>query len=351
MKWIFCFLFFFSFLTACQNEVASTEKTIKITTLHTGSEASFRGIASIGAEVVWLGGSKGTLLQSSDAGSTWQQQELPDSDSLDFRDIECLSTTSILVMSAGSGMNSRIYKTENNGKDWKTVLINTKEKAFFNGLDFWNMQSGILVSDAIDDKLYVLSTQNGGKTWQRIGEASLPKLKATEYGFAASGTGIVTANTDQIWIATGGDKARVFQSKDKGKSWTVRSTPMASGNASSGIFSISFRDSLNGIAVGGDYERPDATVVTLIRTVDGGKSWTAITGDNLLGHKACVQYLGDKAYLVVGRTGVLWSKDDGEHWEVLTKDPYYTIAYDTLSQVGYIAGPEGRAARVELVVH
>lgn len=353
MKWTFYLLCYsvICFLGACQNEETSLEKAIKITPLETGSKASFRGIASIGAETVWLGGSNGTLLKSINGGTSWQQQHLPDADALDFRDIECLNAETVLVMSAGSGMDSRIYRTEDSGENWQTVLINTKEKAFFNGLDFWNASAGVLVSDAIDDKLYVLSTQNGGETWQRIGEVSLPKLKTTEYGFAASGTGIITANAKYIWMATGGDKARIFQSKDKGKSWTVRSTPMASGNESSGIFSISFRDSLNGIAVGGDYQAPNAGVVTLIRTADGGKSWSAITGGNLLGHKACVQYLGNNTYLAVGRTGVIWSKDDGVQWEMLTKDPYYTITFDTLSQIGYIAGPEGRAAKVELVSH
>ena len=351
MQYTIAFPTFFLFLLfcSCQQNEAPPEYDLKITPLESTTAASFRGIASLGAQTVWVAGTNGTVLKSVDGGTSWTSMRLPDADSLDFRDIAILTKEETLIMSAGSEMKSRIYKTEDSGKTWRTVLINTKEKAFFNGLDFWNTESGFLVSDPIDEQLYVLKSDNAGESWTRVGAATLPKLEAIEYGFAASGTGIVARSNGQLWIATGGDKARVFRSIDVGKSWAVRSTPMANGNNSSGIFSLSFRDSLNGIAVGGDYQNPDAKVATIIRTMDGGKNWEAIPND--LGHKACVQHLGDTYYLAAGRTGLIWSKDDGNTWIELTEEAYYTIAFDLDSRTGYLAGPEGRVAKIELVLH
>ncbi len=41
----------------------------------------------------------------------------------------------------------------------------------------------------------------------------------------------------------------------------------------SGIFSLDFSDLLNGIAVGGDYTRPEAIQGTAAFTSNGGKTW------------------------------------------------------------------------------
>jgi photosystem II stability/assembly factor-like uncharacterized protein len=83
------------------------------------------------------------------------------------------------------------------------------------------------------------------------------------------------ASVDQnIWFATGGKVARVFQSADRGKTWEVFTTPILHGPESAGIFSIVFRDALHGIIAGGDYKHPDDDGPNLAFTEDGGKTWT-----------------------------------------------------------------------------
>src|SRR5206468_8034825 len=79
-----------------------------------------------------------------------------------------------------------------------------------------------------------------------------------EGAFAASGTAI-TALGNNIWFGTGGPKARVFHSADRGQTWTVSDTPIMHGEASQGIFSIAFRDATRGVIVGGDYKQPTKT--------------------------------------------------------------------------------------------
>ena len=334
-------------LFSCACTPQEKEVSIEITPLECGWKASFRGIASKGKKI-WLGGNNGTLLHSENSGKAWTKVQLPGADSLDFRDIAILDDQQILALSIGNGQDSRIYKSKDAGATWRTVLINQKEAAFFNGFDFWDATSGILVSDPIDEKPYLLQTANAGESWSRIDKTGLPQLSTQEYGFAASGTGVCVLDSAYIWIATGGDKARVFHSENGGKSWLAKSTPMASGNASSGIFSIDFRDAQNGIGVGGDYQDPEAKVVNIIRTEDGGSSWTAVNSDTPFGQKSCVQHLTDEIYIATGRTGVIWTKDDGLSWQKLSDQPYYTISYDATQNIGFLAGPEGNVARFEL---
>ena len=85
----------------------------------------------------------------------------------------------------------------------------------------------------------------------------------SEGGFAASGTSIAVSGKDLAWIGTGGaERARIFLSQDGGENWRAMNTPIISGAASRGVFSISFKDDMYGVAVGGDYK----TIKTILLT-------------------------------------------------------------------------------------
>ncbi|MEZ4762372.1 MAG: hypothetical protein R3C26_03920 [Calditrichia bacterium] len=142
---------------------------------------------------------------------------------------------------------------------------------------FWDAQNGIAFSDPVDGKLLLIRTADGGKTWREFAPDELPATIEGEYAFAASGTCVSVFGENNVWIATGGTAARVFTSTNRGQSWQVFDTKMRSGAPSQGIFSLAFRDALNGVAVGGDYQQPEQPGNTLLRTTDGGKSWQ-ITG-------------------------------------------------------------------------
>jgi photosystem II stability/assembly factor-like uncharacterized protein len=96
-----------------------------------------------------------------------------------------------------------------------------------------------------------------------------------EGAFAASNSCLTVQGKGNVWFATGGAKvARVFRSNDRGKTWQVAETPMHPANASSGIFSLVFTDAKNGIAVGGDYQKPEGSdLPNMLLTHDGGSIW------------------------------------------------------------------------------
>ncbi len=335
--------FVLSCLTSLLLPVLAHAQQVNLRESNTDTMASLRGVAVAGKNEAWVTGSAGSVMRTSDSGRTWQRIDVPGSAELDFRDVEIPATDSVLLMAAGPGSASQVLRSSDAGKTWKVVLQNTNPQGFFDGMDFdASGRHGLLYGDPIQGRLDLYVTHDGGETWRPTGLSGRPVLSEGEYGFAASGTG-VTIVGEMAYVATGGSQARVWRSADWGQSWQVAETPVRSGNESSGIFSIAFRDSKNGLVVGGDYTQPERSERNIARSGDGGKTWEPLPAV-MLEHKACLRSLGKSAYVACGRTGVAVSWDGGQTWNNVTGGGYYTVAVDSNSRVAYLAGSEGRVA-------
>lgn len=313
-----------------------------------GDSPSIRGISVLNEKTVWVSGSGGFCATSGDGGNTWQILPVPGADSLDFRDIQTFEGGITYLMSAGSGDKSRIYKTEDNGKNWILQHQNSYPEGFYCSMAFWDAQNGIVFSDPVDGKFIILKTVDGGKNWLEIPPENIPPAIDGEYAFAASGTCLITEGESNAWIGSGGAAARVFRSTDKGETWEVAETPFVSGNQSSGIFSLVFKDSQTGIAVGGDYQQPDKANANLAITSDGGRTWKSVEYSDKLAYRSCVFYFPNpfSNYLIaVGKTGSDYSTDNGVTWNTLSDTGYYTLSFAQSGLSGWAAGSDGRVAK------
>ncbi|MEO2011952.1 MAG: hypothetical protein ABGX22_25010 [Pirellulaceae bacterium] len=335
--------------TDCNRASGQVQRdTIRITPQTSGVDASFRGLAVRSMKEAWITGSKGTVIRTLDGGRTWNPIVVPGANDLDFRDVEVLPDGTVVLMSIGSGNASRILRSTNAGTAWKTVLTNAEPNGFFDGMTFTqDGRNGLLFGDPINGRMDMYRTDDHGVTWRRVAERLRPPLEKGEYGFAASGTGVVMMGKS-IWIATGGSVARVLHSADDGATWKAHTTPVRSGNESSGIFSIDFVDPRTAVVVGGNYLRPEVDRDNIARSIDGGITW-AIVPSVRMPHKACVRSLGKGRLLTCGRTGVAFSSDAGLTWEQITTDSYFTLAVDKDSATGFLAGRDGHVARFDLV--
>lgn len=308
----------------------------------TDVDASLRGIAVVDEDEAWVSGSDGVVLHTTDRGSKWSMVSIPNAGDLDFRDVAALRNGVVLLLSAGPGDRSRVFRSTDGGKSWTTPLVNRDAAGFFNAFTFADSQNGILVGDPIDEHMDVYRTRDGGVSWRR---ERGPHLEQGEYGFAASGTSVAAYGSSHLWIATGGAIARVFRSENSGTTWAPCHTPVAQGNESSGIFSVAFRDPRHGVIVGGDYKNPDADGGNVARTADGGQTWTLAGPRGEIPHKACVRHLAESSWLTVGRTGIAVSHDDGASWQHVSRESFYTFDVHAESRTGWMAGSDGRVAR------
>lgn len=306
------------------------------------TDADFRGLSVVSPKVAWVSGTKGTFGRTTDAGKTWVVGTVPDAGTLDFRDVEAFGDATAYLMSAGPGDGSRIYKTTDGGKSWKLQFKNAEPKAFFDAIAFWDEAHGLAFSDPVDGRFLLIATDDGGKTWNPLPEKSRPKSLPKEGAFAASGTCLVTHGKNDVWFCTGGAKvARLFHSTDRGKSWTVRESPLAAGVDSAGVFSAAFRDRDHGVIVGGDYRQPDATTATAAVTGDGGKTWGRI--EKPLPFRSAVAWAKDR-WVAVGTSGSDVSTDDGATWKPLDREKYNAVAFAVTGD-GWAVGPNGRIAK------
>jgi photosystem II stability/assembly factor-like uncharacterized protein len=311
-----------------------------------GVTARLRGVSAVSERVAWASGSGATVLRTSDGGATWNKLSVT-SEQLDFRDIDAIDAQTAYVLSIGNGPASRIYKTTDAGATWTRQFQNDDAKAFLDAMSFWDANHGLVFGDSIDGQFYILTTDNGGRTWTRLPPANLPRALESEGAFAASGTNIALFGKTHAWIGTGGAaKARVLQTSDGGRTWHVADTPLAAG-PSTGIFSIAFRDAQHGVIVGGDYRKEPEAVDNLALTNDGGVTWKLVKG--LSGFRSVVAYVpGVKtpALVAIGPSGADYSLDDGQTWAPIEGRGFDTFSFVLHKQTGWAAGVNGGLAKL-----
>ena len=308
------------------------------------TDASFRGLSVVDADVVWASGTGGTVVRTEDGGDTWHVMTVPGAEKLDFRDIEAFDAKTAYILSIGNGGDSRIYKTADGGKTWNMQFKNENPKAFFDAIACWNSRMCLAMSDPVDGK-YLLIRTTDGKTWTPVDTAKMPAAEAGEASFAASGTCLIATGKRTAFLVTGGAVARVFRSEDRGQTWNVAKAPIVKGTSGSGIFSIAMHDKKNGIVVGGNYEKPSATDSLAAVTRDGGRTWSAVRG--LRGYRSGVAYLDKKTIIAAGTTGADISRDGGKTWSKFGDENFNAVQIDGKGMV-WAVGPKGLIARTFL---
>ncbi|MDT7830252.1 oxidoreductase [Pricia sp. S334] len=230
-----------------------------------------------------------------------------------------------------------LYKTGMEGK-MELVYTETGEGVFYDAMTFWNDQEGIAMGDSMNGCLSIIVTRNGGNSWNKLSCSELPDGIEGEGAFAASNTNIAVIG-DKTWIAT--TSGRVYFSPDKGKSWEIQQTPIVGEEPTQGIYSIAFYDEDLGVAIGGDYTRPEENRANKAITEDGGINWRLIVDGQNPPYKSCIQFVPNSegnGMVALGFTGISYSSDRGASWQQLSEtDSFYTIRFLNDS-IAYAAG-------------
>ena len=311
--------------------------------VQTPSTAELRGLSALDATHAWASGSGGTILRTQN-GKTWEKLPAPaGGEALDFRDVEALGRGVVVLMSAGPGDASRVYRSKDGGATWTLAHTNPEKDGFYDAVAFFDDQDGLVLGDPVNGKFRVRATHDGGATWASDPGQIMPAAWEGEGAFAASGTCLFALKGgNEAWFVTGGAKeARVFHTTDRGRMWTVASTPAPAGNPSSGLFSVAFLDGRRGFAAGGDYKQPQFAGLNGIRTEDGGATWTPAPLSTTGFYSAVVPVPGAKDDLVaVGLAGEAASHDAGRTWTKTGEAPMNAAALSGPDS-GWAVGPKG----------
>lgn len=297
---------------------AKVHPSLSWTVTTVGSDQELRGLAPVGRDTAWVSGDSGGVWRTTDGGTTWQDVSPPGSteDTL-YRDIEATDADHAWLLAIGEGEDSAILRTTDGGATWTTTFVNDDPNAFYDCMAMWpGGRNGIAMSDPPDGKFRIIRTHDSGRSWSVVPNAGMPPAADGEFGFAASGTCLVTAGARDAFLASGGAASRIYRSHDRGTTWTAVDSPIPA-SAAGGTFGLAFRNPRQGLAVGGDYTAPDNGAQASAYTRNGGHSWTA--GGDLGGYRSGVAFVsgGPRTAIAVGTSGSDVTYDGGRTWTAL----------------------------------
>lgn len=270
-------------------------------------DVSLRALSVVTDNIIWASGTKGTVINSIDGGKTWRAHAVEGMEQADFRTLYAFDARHAIIANVGSP--GKILKTEDGGITWREVYTNAHPDIFIDGVDFRNDREGIVYGDPIDGRMFILTTTDGGNSWRPL--ESAPRLEPGEASFAASGTGIRCIGESGLLICTGGSVSRLWQSTDKGVTWSYSRPPVVQGKASAGIFSVAADG--RWVVVGGDFQDESRKNDHHFFSDDEGKTWQ-VPSVSVRGYRECVESLGQGIWIAVGPTGIDLSTDNGTSW-------------------------------------
>ncbi len=316
-----------SFFFSCSNEAETKFASVKIEPIFSDS-LSIRAISPIDENKVWFAANNGKVGLID--GKIPKLATIKYDDSLiNFRAIAARKNAAFVLSIENPAL---LYKIGYNGEEATNIELVYSEKGnkvFYDAISFFNDKEGIAMGDPTDGCLSIIKTEDSGNTWQKIPCENLPPIVEGEAAFAASNSNIaIVGNT--VWICTGGKKARVFKSEDKGKTWKVFETPIVQGKTMTGIYSIAFYSEKEGVIFGGDWENKDFNEGNKATTNNGGKTWKLLANGQNPGYRSSVKFVPGsegKALVAVGSPGISYSFDKGNTWTDLSKEGFFAIEF------------------------
>lgn len=325
---LYTVLFFTSVLNAQQPQ---------LTVLTSGTKTSIRGLSVVSDSVIWVSGSNGMVAVTTDAGATWQWHQVNGFEKTDFRDIHAFDHRLAVIM--GIAEPAYILKTDNGGNSWSITYKNETKGMFLDAMDF-NGSNGIVVGDPIDGKFFIATTNDHGRSWSAIPDASKPLADEGEACFAASGTNIKLVAADLFYLVSGGKTSHLFVNNMKGK------LPLLQGKESTGANSIAMFGAKRKIVVGGDFADDKNTTGNCAYSTNS-KKWKQCKVPPS-GYRSCVTFMNKKTAIACGTSGVDITYNGGKTWKQISTESFHVCGTTRTGKVLYLAGSNGRIAKLNL---
>ena len=300
----------------------------------TPTTSSLYSVDGVSATTAWACGASGTVLRTTDGGTSWGRVSPPNS-TYTYYSVEALDAGIAWVAGGdGAGGVSALFKTTDGGSSWVQQLGSNAAGTFYNAVRFTDANNGILMGDPEIGYFVVYTTTNGGATWSRVPQSSLPTPLSGEFGGANNLA--VFGNT--VLFGTAANVAtfvpRTFRSTDRGRTWAASSTIPGLGNF---LSSTALRDDAYALEIG--------TNGSVSRTTNSGATWSAAIPTGLTSGRS-VTFPSSTAAIAVGSSATsntYLSMDGGITW-VARPSPISSSLNDVsfpTSAVGWAVGTSG----------
>ena len=234
---------------------------------------------------LWMTQDTAIVARSADAGAIWTRSIFP-ADSLG----PATGVWAFDSMTAFVGTwQGNIYMTSDGGATWR--ISRSDPNMRYDNLFFWNRTNGMAISGTEKDTLFIITTTNGGTTWQ--------ESPSRVFGYYPCPGSLYFIDNVHGWFASSNQQApspttaTIFYTTNAGITWT--------GGASdcNQVRSIGFCDTLTGFAV-------DQWGGIVDKTTNGGHTWTSINIPPA-GHDLC-------EVKTFPPTGVVWMVSSTYAW-------------------------------------
>ncbi|MCU0454441.1 MAG: YCF48-related protein [Bacteroidetes bacterium] len=310
--------------------LAATSATAQWTSLNSGTTANLNGVHFVSPTIGWAVGASGTIIKTTDGGTSWQPQVSGTS--------TFLYKVRFVDASTGwvTGSGGLLLKTTDGGGTWSPQTTGTT-----NSIDdawFTSATHGVFVggADAGTSVNMVKFTTDGGTTWNPRISGTTGRLYRVQMVDGSNG------------FALGIQSGRIIRTTNGGAGWTEL-TPSVTN--SQGLW---FSSTTHGWLPGGG-----ASAAIVRRTTDGGGTWTVDSVRSALTLRAA-QFLGVQLGWAVGAVGgdpfnlkraIVRSMDGGASWtsKIDTLGPQLTALHFVDMKLGFAVGNGGSILRYQPV--
>ena len=253
---------------------------------------NLHSVACVG-DNVWISGSYGTVMHSSDGGAKWTKQKTG------VEGLLCCMSFADEKDGWVAGVKGVILHTSDGGKTWVRQQSGTENN--FMDMFFLDNRNGWVVGEFGT----ILHTSDGGKTWK-------PQMKEQDTIY----NDVFFADENNGWVV--GEFGTILRTSDAGRSWQHQhckdivpvTSEMEWERPLPALYGIFFTDNETGWIVG-----MEGVIIT---THDGGNTWKKIPSgtDKPL---YSIQVNGSRAWVVGNKGAYLMSIDGGKTWEARQK--------------------------------
>jgi photosystem II stability/assembly factor-like uncharacterized protein len=198
------------------------------------------------------------------------------------------------------GQQGALFRSLDGGSTWQSLTGAIGRNLTVNDVKFTDRMNGWLTGWDFpgpgQSSRETFRTQDGGVTWQLVTSGNFPGIAIDVVG-------------SQVWIQSGG-RAH-WRSTNSGATFAPVTLPYNSGSTPS-VSDMSFADTNNGYASGYDGY--------LVRTLDGGASWTQVGSATINTHNNGVLAFGEELWVCGSRSGggnafIKRSLNRGQTWQ------------------------------------